>query len=794
MWLHSPLSVFTVTSKSMTVQWGRHAGASSYKITATPKNSPEPSVFAQFSGSTVMASVNSLSPNTVYTMQLEAMDNALHVISNEATEGKTAPDVPSIEKAYSKQSHSITVEFTEVSGATGYILRAETLNNDFFLEMPVSGSPGTIQELHSYTDFSLSVMSVNSGGRSQPSYPIQAKTVVVAANMTTSSPTNSTINATWTPVENAVLYTLDIIKHGSSLRQKLNTSATTITIESLEAGTTYSIKITPWDAEGRPGDDYTGLQITRPPRPDVLTVQIAPGRSLGIIVYWIFSYGAEGYVAWTTNNLNCTSHTTYCFITPVECGQNQTVSVRAFNSAGPSDTSEPAQYITYPCPRENWVVEPTPGNCTLKWEEVEMVEYYVAFIKRDEGTEEWCNTTETSCQFQCLCGNTYLTTVFPYNQAGASSQAPIRNYTTIPCCPEKVSIDLVSTETLHISWPAVRGVDVYETTAAENADIIHCNDTASECALSDLKCNTVYSVVVTPCSDLRGCNRSCAAHTSETAPCTPKILMLNQINNSTVTVVFTNPNTPVTNYTAKAVGRNDVHNCETQLTSCDFTQLPCGSTYEVTVVANNVVKESLPSFSMPLETAPCCPTSVKVLQVNEAMSLVSWSPAHGARSFIANLTSPRGQAKCHTMDDNCIMGCITCGTNYSVSLEAISSTGHLSTCNYDGYSTSPCCPTGIKLSEIGNSTVRVSWHHLGAFDQIYKVDMYSSSGNYTCTATGKNYCDMTSIVCGRSYKLVVSPMPPNKVTVEFCPHRLYSVKCTGNIGGMLIIRGKRSVA
>lgn len=83
------LSVFTVTSKSMTVRWSGHTGASSYKITATPKNSPEPSVFAQFSGSTVMGSVNSLSPNTVYRMRVDAMDNAVNVLSSAETEETT---------------------------------------------------------------------------------------------------------------------------------------------------------------------------------------------------------------------------------------------------------------------------------------------------------------------------------------------------------------------------------------------------------------------------------------------------------------------------------------------------------------------------------------------------------------------------------------------------------------------------------------------------------------------------------------------------------------------------------
>ena len=87
-----------------------------------------------------------------------------------------APEVPSIEQAYSKNSDSITVEFTEVSGATSYILRAQSESGDYFSEMVVVSSPGTVVKLKPYTDYRLSVMSVNSGGRSQPSYPIEART------------------------------------------------------------------------------------------------------------------------------------------------------------------------------------------------------------------------------------------------------------------------------------------------------------------------------------------------------------------------------------------------------------------------------------------------------------------------------------------------------------------------------------------------------------------------------------------------------------------------------------------
>lgn len=88
-------------------------------------------------------------------------------------------------------------------------------------------------------------------------------------------------------------------------------------------------------------------------------------------------------------------------------------------------------YLTDPCPLENiWVEEPVAGNCSVVWEDVPLVEHYMAFIKRDDGMEKSCNTTGTTCSFPCLCGYSYLTTVFPYNQAGSSPYAQVRNYTT----------------------------------------------------------------------------------------------------------------------------------------------------------------------------------------------------------------------------------------------------------------------------------------------------------------------------------------------------------------------------
>lgn len=89
------------------------------------------------------------------------------------------------------------------------------------------------------------------------------------------------------------------------------------------------------------------ISFKGPPSPDLVHVQVTPGGALGIAVYWMSVKGAEDYLALTANGQNCTNAASnHCYISPVGCGQNHSVSVTAFNSAGPSLPSPPANYIT----------------------------------------------------------------------------------------------------------------------------------------------------------------------------------------------------------------------------------------------------------------------------------------------------------------------------------------------------------------------------------------------------------------------------------------------------------------
>lgn len=85
------------------------------------------------------------------------------------------------------------------------------------------------------------------------------------------------------------------------------------------------------------------------------------------------------------------------------------------------------------------------------------------------------------------------------------------------------------------------------------------------------------------------------------APCAPEILNLTQVSSSAVQVLWRATNKQA-NYTVNAFGNSKTLTCSSTGTSCDITNLPCGTTYEVSMYATTIVGRSLPSYTIELET------------------------------------------------------------------------------------------------------------------------------------------------------------------------------------------------
>ncbi|NXR71544.1 FNDC7 protein, partial [Pycnonotus jocosus] len=706
-----------------------------------------------------------------------------------------APDTPVIDQAYSKLSNSITVEWRAVPGATNYMLTAQ--DGDSFVETIVKNSPGTVTGLKPATLYRITVRAINSGGKSQPSPFRKVKTVLAAPVLSVRSVSCDSIAVSWEAVHMAAGFSVSLMRSdGLGRMLKQNTTNTSLIFTNLDPGALYTIKAYAWNANGMPGDDFTYNQRTSPNAPVDVKVTFNSG-ALRAVVSWMPTEGALTYSVTVSSGLlelRCNTSSASCTLPSLQCSSEYHVSVTAYNDAGSSEPTDAVSLKTIPCAPVNISIEEDgPGHLLVSWSSVSLGHYYVVFVKSDDGLEVHCNTSYPQCHFQSDCGFTYFISVFAYNKAGQSPLGDVFNYTTAPCCPGDFRAVFTSSDTVRVTWAPVRGADLYETRAAGGSGVVLCRDTATACTLSALQCSTPYNITVYSFSEARGSNTSCPPQYVATAPCSPEIKNITKEGLSVVSVQW-QPNNEEATYVVTARGEAGLWHCTSTRNSCTLMDLPCGSAFSVSAIARSPAGQSFPSYSIPLETAPCCPHDLTLTQVTQSVTNISWSVGRGAQTYVTTLESPKGQAKCHTLQTYCLLGCITCGTNYTVSLRAISETGLTSSCSYQGYSSSACCPSGVKLYRLSNNGIRVFWQ---APDETrsYRADLHGSKGNFSCTpSSGLSHCDITRIPCGDVYTVVVAPVTDKgpKLTLfsSFCPKKIYSVTCSGSSVGMVIYRGK----
>uniref|UniRef100_F6XIF1 Fibronectin type III domain containing 7 n=1 Tax=Equus caballus TaxID=9796 RepID=F6XIF1_HORSE len=642
---------------------------------------------------------------------------------------KTAPEIPTIDQAYSKISNSITVEWATVPGATSYLLTAK--DGDTVIETMVASSPGTVTGLKAATLYQITVRSISAAGRSQASPPKQAKTVLAAPILEVSSPSPDSILVQWEAVYMAIGFSVSVMRaNGLGRIWKENTTNTSLTFTSLDSGTLYTIKAYAWNANGTPGDDSTCNQRTSPRAPANIQVSFDSG-ALKASVSWAPTEGAFNYTVMAlsdSSELSCSTTFSSCIVSSLQCGTEYLISVLASNDAGSSKSASAVTLKTVACaPARVMIQEDPPGRLSVSWSSADLGDHYVAFVKSDDGLEVHCNTPLTQCNFLSECGFTYFISVFAYNEAGQSPLGDVFNYTTA------------------------------------------------------LECDTKYNITVYSFSEVRGSNMSCTSQFITTAPCSPEIKNITRDAFSVFIVHWRSTNDDAT-YTVTAQGEKGLHRCSSKGESCTIEGLPCGSVFSVTAVAETRAGQSLPSYSVPLETVPCCPAGLTVTQVTQSVINVSWTLGTGAQSYVTVLDSRTGQSKCLTRQNHCLLGCIACGVNYTVALKAISATGLITDCAYQSYSSSACCPLGVKLYRLGPNGIRIYWQ-ASRGSANYSTDLYGSKGIFTCApSAGLSFCDVTEIPCGDVYTVMVSPVAETGLKLTFCPKKIYSV----------IYRGKRN--
>ncbi|KAF4021533.1 hypothetical protein G4228_013497 [Cervus hanglu yarkandensis] len=416
----------------------------------------------------------------------------------------------------------------------------------------------------------------------------QSDKLLAAPILQVSSPSSDSILVQWEAVYMAIGFSVSIMQaNGLGRIWKENTTNTSLTFTSLAAGTLYTIKAYAWNANGTPGDDSTCNQRTSPGTPANIQVSFDSG-ALKASVSWAPTEGAFNYTVMAlsdSSRLSCSTAFSSCAIYPLQCGTKYLISVSASNDAGSSRSTSAVTLKTVACaPGKVAIQEDPPGHLSVAWSNVDLGDYYVAFVKSDDGLEVHCNTSLTQCNFLSECGFTYFISVFAYNKAGQSPLGDVFNYTTAPCCPSDVNPVLVSSDRAEIVWSPVRGAELYETKAEDGFSVVECNDTAPACTLSALECDTKYNITVYSFSEVRGSNTSCASQFITTGACCPLGVKLYRLGPNGIRIHW-QASRGSANYSTDLYGSKGIFTCAPSagLSFCDVMEIPCGDVYTVMV-------------------------------------------------------------------------------------------------------------------------------------------------------------------------------------------------------------------
>ncbi|XP_051990921.1 fibronectin type III domain-containing protein 7-like [Xyrauchen texanus] len=513
----------------------------------------------------------------------------------------------------------------------------------------------------------------------------------------------------------------------------------------------------------------TGSNITTAPcAPQNVSASLSCSSNIAT-VSWGRSQGAELYsvTAISINGLsaNCTSASTSCDLSTLTCGETYTITVKSKGSNCSSENSTAVQVQSAPCPPQNIQSRINCGNNTasVSWSGGNGALSFTSTLDCSNGQTYICKTASTGCDITNLpCGQTCTVRVVAEGQSCNTSIATGSNITTAPCASQNVSASLsCSSNIATVSWGRSQGAELYSVTAISiNGLSANCTSASTSCDLSTLSCGETYTITVKS----KGSNCSSENSTAvqvQSAPCPPQNIQ-SRINcgNNTVSVSWSGGNGALSFTSTLDCSNGRTYICKTASTGCDITNLPCGQTCTVRVLAEGQSCNSSFVTGSNITTEHCVPGHVQgSVDCASGNVSVSWDRHVGAVSYMAVAQGNGGYASvCNSTETACVFSDLLCGLNYSIAVSA--SDGNCTTAPSQPVvlSTVSCKPqnASAQLSCDTNAAV-VTWEPR---DNVVRhtVQAVGTDGHrINCTSSDYS-CTLLSLHCGQNYNLTITAL------------------------------------
>ncbi len=571
------------------------------------------------------------------------------------------------------------------------------------------------------------------------------------------------------------------------------TATRTCAVTGLTNGSSYTFSVTATNVAGTsPASPETTAVIPRtvPSAPNSVTTAFG---NTEVSLTWsapTIDGGASisGYrVVSNPGSKTCTTDalTTACTITGLTNGTAYTFAVTAQNSEGSSSaaTSASVTPATKPdAPAAPKVISTSNGAVGLSVSAP--VNNGGAAISSYRVTSnpggKFCTAstlTNNACTVSGLTnGTTYTFTATAKNIAGTSEDSPAST-NAIPRTSPSAPTGLTATfgnASVSLSWsaPVDNGgfaISSYKVTTVGNATkTCTVNAPTTTCVITGLTNGTTYSfsVIATNGASLMSAASISASATPKTTPSAPQNVSLTA-QDGALRVTWSagnNGGSTITGYTATATPGDLT--CTTATTSCTISGLTNGATYNIKVVATNVVgagAASAAANAVP-DVAPAAPTSVQATASPTKLAISWGAPAdNGGTSVLGyRATATPGGAFCETTapTTTCEITGLTNGTSYTVKVAARNALGS----GLESAASNSATPKDVPYSpsaptaNAGDGKVTLTWTAPGdggsPILSYTVVDVDETS--ITCTVLAPNtWCEIPELTNGMEYSFKV---------------------------------------
>ncbi|RVE73628.1 hypothetical protein OJAV_G00033020 [Oryzias javanicus] len=485
------------------------------------------------------------------------------------------------------------------------------------------------------------------------------------------------------------------------------------------------------------------------------------------MVSWTGSAGAEFYTTTVKpmdgESKSCWSDSEKCSMPHVPCGQNYTVTVIASNKMCDSDPSAADVLQSVPCvPADVEVkVNCSTNQAVVSWSASDGALSYKVVAESTQNNRTFCETTEQTCTLTNLtCGHPYSVQVVAEGKTCSSLPSQDVEFNPVPCTPKMGSVFLdCYTNSALLDWMYAEGALYYTATAqSSSGHISTCNSNFTNCELQNLQCGQVYNMVTLASND--ECNSPPSTSLEvESVPCPPAdVVPVLDCSSNTAHVAW-QASIGAESYIVQAFGVEEHETgCVTDSEFCVLTDLMCGFTYNISVIAINSVCNVSQSDVEQLQAAPCVPEQVEArVDCESGGVMVSWEPSKGALSYTTIAQGSAGyNSTCSNTETTCLLDDLLCGLNYTITIIASDDVCNSTESSVVEIGTVPCVPQHVTAEMVcSNDTGVVSWEE-GEGVTSYKVLAYGPDGHKTECHSSESSCELMNMHCGQLYNLTVT--------------------------------------